>query len=806
MKKFNVLTLLLFAIALCSPRAVIADAKVQDDGDRKMCWAHVVRWGFFQKTYDNSGSVQDMANQAIDRTLLGEYTHEREAFWGNAKAQIDAARQYGIDGFCINMVNPKSYMGGMGQFLNAAEGTDFKVALCIDNQMHPNVDYCITHIGNFLRKYYNHPNQARIDGKPVVFIYNAGMNMENWAKVVQALKEQNLEAYYIHRASYEWQEAVSQENLAASLAVNNGLYDFGCCGFSLNQMKSRTNALVKGINDYRKDGILCASVVPGYVGRAVGNYRPFLGSKSFIDGWEAILANPRVNWVCVTTWNDYTETTHIEPSVVNRDALTTLNQEYVRKWKNLPYPSRPAQPILSYHEEVVAGNDWILEVLSFPYDCGEYVVDIEIIDTTDNRPIKKFVVPLPKDKIIAQQFRLTHREMRTGTVFKVIAKTINKADNQLGTFEKTDGFVQLYPFIRRFEYAENQRTIRLPLRMINPLGITLALNDNKLEGALKFWVGGGKIELLRNGYPVEERNFQHSGAPVCKMTFDMPKYGRTSHDVYMLRYTDVSGCIAFSNPVSYSPEGAGKVVDQKVIVTYSAFDEDWPLWPTRKQAQLMTVKTTENMIYKLCYNLNEGSGKIARSSTAWQIPLLIGEPGRGFKVTPKVKPEWVDSTWIDGSNRKVLQFFGQSVATLPVRSMPTGIFTVEAVISANQPTAPAVLFGEQKPFAVYVLPDGKIKVDYLVPYGNASLESTKAIEFNKWTHVAVVNSGNKLELFINGESVGSQAIKVQTYPINSTFALGNYSRSLGNGFDGLIAGFALAGTDLVPADFQLKLK
>ena len=53
---FNLVKLLI-AVMLCMPIFVKAESKAKDDGDRKMCWAHVVRWGFFQKTYDNSGSV-----------------------------------------------------------------------------------------------------------------------------------------------------------------------------------------------------------------------------------------------------------------------------------------------------------------------------------------------------------------------------------------------------------------------------------------------------------------------------------------------------------------------------------------------------------------------------------------------------------------------------------------------------------------------------------------------------------------------------------------------------------------------------
>ena len=806
MKKLITNSLIKLAVIaiFCTPLFASAETTQQDDSKRKMVWAHVVRWGFFQLSYDEAGSIQDVYNPATDRTLLGKLTQERKSFWGNAKAQIESAMKYGVDGFCINLVDPKSYMN-TGSFLQAAEGTDFKIALCMDNYVNRPADYCITHLGNYLRAYYDHPNQARIDGKPVIFIYNAGMNMANWAKVVDALKEQGLEAYYIHRSSMEWTLSVSDQAIADSLAVNNGIYDFGCCGFTRKQIDERVKKMTAALDKNRPDGVMVASTVCGYLGRAVGNYRPFFGSKSFIDGWETIINNPRVNWACVTTWNDYTESTHIEPSAINRDALAILNREYARLWKSLPYPSRPAQPILSYHEEVLAGHDWTIEVLNFPYNCGDYAVDIEIIDTADNKPIKKFVVALPKDKIFAKSFRLAHSEMRNGTLFRVIAKVINKNPGKLGTFATTNGFVQLYPVTRRFEVLESQRTVRIPLNELSSLKVNLALADNKLNATMHTWEVGGKLELFRNGFLVEERDFQLNGKGTCVASFDLAKFERSPYDVYILRYSDVSGNMAFSNPVAITDQNSPAVA-QKVIITNSDFEEDWPLHPNRKQARLATMQTKESMIYKLCYNLTEGEGKIARSSTAWKLPLMLGEAGRGYKVTSKTCPVWVNVPGRDGKERPCLQFFGETVATLPVRSMPSGIFTIEAVISANAPTKDAVLIGEQRPFAIFIQPSGKIKVDYLTPYGNASLVSDKAIEFNKWTHVALVNSGNKLELFIDGVSVGSQDIKVQTMTVNSHPALGNLSRQNVNGYNGLVAGFAIAGTALTPDNFQLEFK
>ena len=103
-----------------------------DDARRqKMCWAHYVGWGFNQRDgYDLAAlSPRWMLGPFNDRTLLGRDLQWDSGIFFGARKQIDAARAYGIDGFCIDIVDPAGFTSGLGRFFRDAEGTSFKVAL-----------------------------------------------------------------------------------------------------------------------------------------------------------------------------------------------------------------------------------------------------------------------------------------------------------------------------------------------------------------------------------------------------------------------------------------------------------------------------------------------------------------------------------------------------------------------------------------------------------------------------------------------------------------------------------------------------
>ncbi|NCC94306.1 MAG: hypothetical protein EOM10_13660, partial [Opitutae bacterium] len=164
-------------LALCCGASTLVGVPVPRE---KMVWAHLVGWAFPQLTYDEAGGDIDTFNSATDRTLLGRYTQTTSGLADNARPQIESARRYGIDGFCIDLVDPRTYVGAISRFYSAAEGTEFKIALCMDNYVRRGPAECVTHLADFIRCYKDHPNSARIDGRMVVFLYNTGMSMADF--------------------------------------------------------------------------------------------------------------------------------------------------------------------------------------------------------------------------------------------------------------------------------------------------------------------------------------------------------------------------------------------------------------------------------------------------------------------------------------------------------------------------------------------------------------------------------------------------------------------------------------------------
>ena len=162
-----------------------------DARQEKMCWAHYVGWGFNQSDgYDKAAlSPEWMLHPFNDRTLLGRDLQWDSGIFFGARKQIDAARAYGFDGFCIDVVDPAAYVSALSRFFRDAEGTTFKIALCIDRLNYPD-DYLLKHLGGFIRTYKDHPNACRIDGKMVIFVYNiAGKKTEEWLALRQELAQ-----------------------------------------------------------------------------------------------------------------------------------------------------------------------------------------------------------------------------------------------------------------------------------------------------------------------------------------------------------------------------------------------------------------------------------------------------------------------------------------------------------------------------------------------------------------------------------------------------------------------------------------
>ena len=71
-----------------------------------MCWAHYVGWGFDQVNgYDRAAADPLWSLQKFnDRSLLGRHAQTDEGVGEATKLQVRTALQYGIDGFCVDLI------------------------------------------------------------------------------------------------------------------------------------------------------------------------------------------------------------------------------------------------------------------------------------------------------------------------------------------------------------------------------------------------------------------------------------------------------------------------------------------------------------------------------------------------------------------------------------------------------------------------------------------------------------------------------------------------------------------------------
>lgn len=772
-----------------------------EETQTKMCWAHFVGWGFDQVNgYDKAALDPHWSKRKFnDRSLLGRHVQTDEGAAEGTKKQVRTALNYGIDGFCVDLIIREShktnfYADTMRRFYKAAEGTPFKIALCID-QSNPSVESMTEALEVFLKKWGHHPNSCLVDGKPVIFIYNSHpRTLDEWKTIIASLKERKLEAYWLVQPQRESTLWGNSEILAQNLKVFDGLYDFGINGFTPKEMLRRLTNGQDAIRKHNPGAILVAGITQGYLGNENSFYRPYLNTGTMRQNWEAAI-KAEAPWVCITTWNDYVENTHFEPSVVNRDALLRINRDYLAGWRKQPVPSRPPQVFISYHEEVRLGDDWTIEVLSLPYTTAPAKVQLRMLDLDGKCFYEPVPIELKPQDIQTETLRLNKPGIDTPKCFRVQART-------LSSMEDSDEWRELYPVVIRNGHIESLRTIHIPM---DELAFTPQLKiEKKSDGAIakirfNCWNLAGKVEVLRNGWPVAEKELAHKKAPSLTVTLPLPANTATPSDVFIARYSNLSGDVSWSAPVVMESVKRKSITNSyPIIITGSDFDEGWRTdgFSRLENPLIITQQLTQAETYSLTYPMDKAVPGELTSTSGWNINAIPGAQHKWMKIHKSQIPKWNSE-----KNEKVSLIFdgNDDSLILPSRVMPYGIFTMEMNIKPEKIEKTTFLFSDFNGTSLQLKKSGELHFKR----GTSGVTSKRKVQKQEWSHIAAVYTGNSLRIYINGVLDSEAPAKIKVMRINSLPVIGN-NNAFNCGFKGQIGGFHLQSGVLEPGDFVIE--
>lgn len=816
-----------------------------DCAARKMVWAHYVGWTLdFEKKFDDPNIPWP---RYADRTALGKWTGTPVGLTSTIRLQIDAARLHGIDGFAVDMGDPRFYVSTMDRVLRAAEGTDFKVALCVDgwsvsrNLIHKQI---AGHLARFLQKFGNHPNTALVDGKPVIFVYETSIPVAESAEILRLLKAEGHEAYWLVQPQREtagfWED---RQNLDKHLRVFDGFYDFGINGFPPEKMRERLRNGRKALDAARKadasrNRLLVAGITPGYTGAHNAYYRPAHGTGTLRANWEAAIAED-ADWVCLTTWNDYTENTQFEPTVWGGDALLTLNANYARRWQKAPPLPRPPEAIISYKPDVRLGDAWTIEMVSLPHVAAAPVVCHLALRDFRGVVFHSFPpVPLPAGETVVRSFSIDAPGITFPFNFQPVAALVTSESPSPDSKE----WRNLFPVSVRAGSMRDMKTHHLRLSLFQPDAPEISFNANpnagKDEGSLVASLPGvgrwaGNVEFIRDGIILARREAAwEPGRRTRGIVFSKQpdfsdlipgQFPSAPDSVHWVRFNRADGAQALSTSFPLSSKNIMEAVtsehpfpaetSQPVLVRNGNFDTTWQ---TRhiEASRLAHYKIPARHIYRFTLPMDDTLAQDnlrLRNAGPWTVTALTGGVFFGT-ADASARPGTRQETTPAGAILRYMSFDGlKSRIVLQPGSLPHDVMTIEirVRVPARPSAVPPPLTDETFLFSdangamfIGLQPDGRI----FVRRDADQVVSPAPLAPGRWHHLAAIYDGESLALHVDRKQVANLAVPSTIRPINSITAIGckaDGPRRFSHYFSGDMAGLAVTASPLAPEAFRL---
>jgi hypothetical protein len=279
-----------------------------------------------------------------DHPLIPHSSDDTEAI----TRHVNWAQQYGIHGFISSWWGSGNYRDmNFAKLLNVTQGTDFKATIYFETlgERFRTTQDVIHQLEYVLDSYSDHPNFLRYQGKPVIFLYA----VENVARDPGQTPLQAWRAIFdrVRADGYDvlW---IGQTFDPSYLEVFDGLHAYGFYAPDMLEVYSsvsgqvRTYQFLQDPNAERK--IWAPAAMPGYdddlLGRPGSWYLDRADGDTYGFTFQAAIRS-QADWIVITSFNEWWEHTHIEPS--DNHGFTYL--ELTKEWSDSFLAGVP-QPVL----------------------------------------------------------------------------------------------------------------------------------------------------------------------------------------------------------------------------------------------------------------------------------------------------------------------------------------------------------------------------------------------------------------------------------------------------------------------------
>jgi len=276
------------------------------------------------------------------------------------KQEILIAQAHGLDGFAMDFgewvgadARPTRYVESMDTMFEAAKqlGTDFKLLLTPEYSVQPS-DVNIEHM---VKRYYDHPNAMRHEGKFCLSSY--GMGGGAYERPLNKLKAEGKRIFFIPFSSvgrFEMAESLENGLRLCQEPHVDGIWRFAGDDSPWGLINTNANLRRAAL---RASKLYMAGVAPYYNS---ANVRDIQGLHGYGAIWEGIIRD-NADWVEIVTWNDYNEDTNLmhykwkrdwDKQTYNRDGAYLAATAYYVSWykRGSPPPVTQDKVFFAYRD------------------------------------------------------------------------------------------------------------------------------------------------------------------------------------------------------------------------------------------------------------------------------------------------------------------------------------------------------------------------------------------------------------------------------------------------------------------------